>query len=57
MLRIKRATVILDGVICTRDYHRCCPRAVYPYWREAWLKRVEGTAISPETEPAATRSI
>ena len=45
MLRIRRDTVILDGVICTGDYHRSCPRAIYPYWREAWLRRVEG----PET--------
>jgi hypothetical protein len=44
MLRIKRDTVILDGVICTGDYHRSCPRAIYPYWREAWLKRVEDRA-------------
>jgi hypothetical protein len=42
MLRIRRDTVILDGVICTGDYHRSCPRAIYPYWREAWLRRVEG---------------
>jgi hypothetical protein len=41
MLRIKRNTVILDGVICTGDYHRSCPRAIFPYWREAWLRRVE----------------
>ena len=41
MLRIKRDTVILDGVVCTADYHRSCPRAIYPYWREVWLKRVE----------------
>ena len=37
-------TVILDGVICTGDYHRSCPRAIYPYWREAWLRRVEDRA-------------
>jgi len=42
MLTIKRDCVILDGVICTGDYHRSCPRAIYPYWREAWLRRVEG---------------
>jgi hypothetical protein len=41
MLRIRRDTVILDGVVCRGDYHRSCPRAIYPYWREAWLKRVE----------------
>jgi hypothetical protein len=46
MLRIKRDTVVLEGVICTGRYHRSCPRAIYPYWREAWLKRVE-----PAPEP------
>ena len=44
MLRIKRDCVILDGVICTGQYHRSCPRAIYPYWREAWLRRVEDQA-------------
>ena len=44
MLTIKRDCVILDGVICTGDYHRSCPRAIYPYWREAWLRRVEDRA-------------
>jgi hypothetical protein len=43
MLTIRRDTVILDGVICRGDYHRSCPRAIYPYWREAWLRRVEDT--------------
>jgi hypothetical protein len=43
MLTIRRDTVILDGVLCRGDYHRSCPRAIYPYWREAWLRRVEGT--------------
>jgi hypothetical protein len=43
MLTIRRDCVILDGVLCTGDYHRSCPRAIYPYWREAWLRRVEGT--------------
>jgi hypothetical protein len=42
MLTIRRDCVILDGVICRGDYHRSCPRAIYPYWREAWLRRVEG---------------
>ena len=44
MLKIKRNTVILGGVVCTGDYHRSCPRAIYPYWREAWLRRVEDRA-------------
>jgi len=44
MLTIKRDCVILEGVICAGDYHRSCPRAIYPYWREAWLRRVEDHA-------------
>jgi hypothetical protein len=40
MLHIKGDCIILDGVICTGDYHRSCPRSIYPYWREIWLKRV-----------------
>jgi hypothetical protein len=34
--------VILDGVVCLGLYHRLCPRSTFPYWREAWLRRVEG---------------
>jgi hypothetical protein len=44
MLTIKSDCIIIDGFICTGDYHRMCPRSIYPYWREAWLRRVE-----PET--------
>jgi hypothetical protein len=41
MWHIKRDCIILEGVICAGDYHRSCPRSIYPYWREIWLKRVE----------------
>jgi hypothetical protein len=41
MLHIKRDCIILDGVVCSGDYHRSCPRSIYTYWREIWLKRVE----------------
>jgi hypothetical protein len=40
MLHIKGDCIILDGVVCVGAYHRSCPRRIYPYWREAWLKRV-----------------
>ena len=33
--------IILEGVFCTGDYHRCCTRSIFPYWREIWLERVE----------------
>jgi hypothetical protein len=41
LLYLKRACIVLEGVTCRGTYHRCCPRADYPYWREAWLERVE----------------
>jgi hypothetical protein len=41
MMRFKNPCVILEDVICTSDYHRLCPRSIYPYWREIWLERVE----------------
>jgi hypothetical protein len=41
MVRLRNPCIILEGVVCTADYHRLCPRSVYPYWREIWLERVE----------------
>jgi hypothetical protein len=41
MLHLKNPCIILQDVVCTSDYHRLCPRGIYPYWREIWLERVE----------------
>jgi hypothetical protein len=38
--------VILEGAICggLRSQHRLfCPRSIYPYWREIWLRRIENS--------------
>ena len=40
MIHIKGDCIILEGVVCTGTYHRSCPRRIFPYWREAWLRRV-----------------
>ena len=40
MLRMKSPCIILEGSACVSEYHRLCPRAIYHYWREAWLQRV-----------------
>lgn len=40
MIHMKNPCIILEDVICTSDYHRSCPRGIYPYWREIWLERV-----------------
>jgi hypothetical protein len=41
MLRFRNDCIILEGVICSADFHQYCPRSIYPYWREIWLERVE----------------
>jgi hypothetical protein len=44
MLEMKTPAIILDSVVCQAKYSPCrlfCPRAIYPYWREIWLERVE----------------
>jgi hypothetical protein len=50
MINMKNPCIVLEGVVCQSDFHRLCPRAIYPYWRESWLKRVIDTpsASSPE---------
>jgi hypothetical protein len=40
LLRLKRPGIVLEDVTCRGAYHRCCPRADYPFWREIWLERV-----------------
>lgn len=47
MIDIKSDCIILEGVVCMGDYHRFCTRAIFPYWREIWLEKVEETATSP----------
>jgi len=39
MMNIKYPCIVLEGVVCQSDYHRLCPRAIYHYWRENWLRR------------------
>ena len=41
MLELKTPCIVLDDVTCAGAYHRHCPRAIYHYWREIWLERVE----------------
>jgi hypothetical protein len=41
MVELKTDSVTLDGVVCSgeRSWARWfCPRGIYPYWREAWLR-------------------
>jgi hypothetical protein len=49
MIQMKSSCIVLEGVVCRSDFHRLCPRAIYPYWRESWLKR----ASQPESAPCS----
>jgi hypothetical protein len=49
MMKLHNDCMILEGVTCRGCYSRgrlFCPRSIYPYWREIWLKRVEKTGSS-----------
>lgn len=39
IIQMKSSCIVLEGVVCRSDFHRLCPRAIYPYWRETWLRR------------------
>lgn len=44
LLVMKNESVILEGVTCCAHYspnRLFCPRALYSFWREIWLKRVD----------------
>jgi hypothetical protein len=43
LVEISSDCVSLEGAVCSGEYSTgrwFCPRAIYPYWREAWLERV-----------------
>jgi hypothetical protein len=54
MVELKSDCVTLDGAVCSgeRSFGRWfCPRAIFPYWREGWLRRVEAPAgAAPDEE-------
>lgn len=51
MIELKTDCVTLDGCVCSGDHSLrrwFCGRALFPYWREIWLRRVpEGRAGDP----------
>ena len=56
MIPPKKACLILDSVTCGGGFSRdrlFCPRSIYPYWHEIWLKRVHhGDRPSGRTDAA-----
>jgi hypothetical protein len=57
MLRIPKDCIILEGPVCSGECSTgrwFCPREIYPFWREAWLRRVEDPVhgAADEKQPA-----
>jgi len=58
MMRMPNPCIVLDNVVCSGNYSHnrmFCPRAIYPYWREIWLQRVNEPAAAVATELTPTR--
>jgi hypothetical protein len=49
MVELKSDAIVLEGAACSGDFNPTrwfCPRAIYPFWRECWLERVDPTSMS-----------
>jgi hypothetical protein len=47
MLKIPKDCIILEGSVCSGECSTgrwFCAREIYPFWREAWLRRVEDSS-------------
>jgi hypothetical protein len=57
LVELKSDCFILDGVVCDSarsDGRWFCPRAIYPWWRVAWLEPVEEVSTTPATTDATS---
>ena len=53
MIEIKSDCIILEGVVCAANYYRFCTRAIYSYWREIWLEKIDAPEDNQVTAPAS----
>jgi hypothetical protein len=59
MVDLKTDAVTLDDVVCTGDRvlrRWFCPRLIYPYWRDSWLRRVDAPAAQIRRNAATDAS-
>ena len=50
MLSMKTPCLVMDSVTASGEFMRFCPQHDYPFWREAWLQRVDAHAASQPSE-------
>jgi hypothetical protein len=54
MVELKSDCFALEGVVCSGDLSDrrwFCPRAIYPWWRQAWLRPVDEGAAAGDEPP------
>jgi hypothetical protein len=59
MIQIKNDCVTLEGSVCSGELSPrrwFCPRAIYSYWRECWLRRLEPAGSSEASGPQVQRA-
>jgi hypothetical protein len=59
MVTMSNDCIVLEGAVCRAECsHRrlLCPRALYPFWREIWLERVEEAGTAQATSARAERA-
>jgi hypothetical protein len=59
MITLANDCILLEGTGCRAEYsgkRLFCPRSIYPFWREIWLKRVEG-AVACEASPTVVSDL
>jgi len=57
MVPMKNDCIILEDVVCQSECsgrRLFCPRAIYPYWREIWLRRADSSASRPAIDSATS---
>jgi hypothetical protein len=52
MIKMRNPCIVLDNVICEGAFNLSCPRAITPYWREAWLEKIDQHEPRPAGEQA-----
>ena len=48
MLHMKNDCIVLEDVVCQSECSTgrlFCPREIYPYWREIWLRKLESASV------------
>lgn len=46
MRHIRSDCIVLEGFVCDGLMDNLCPRAIYSYWREIWLRRIPPVAAA-----------